>query len=234
MRPVERGPRPKDANGNDIVFTTYSNARSALIGRMGQYCSYCNQKLPASLAVEHVQPKDPVPALALEWTNFLLGCTNCNSSKGATPIDAEEYLWPDIHNTHLAFQYNQDGTIEVHPSLTNPKIIRRAQNTLNLVGLQKYTDSMSASDRRWKNRKDAYQKATQALSLLEEAIQKGAGDEASTLVGLWAPDSGFFSIWFAIFDQHPKVKEALRKNFPGTASDAFDNNGAPRRRTTIL
>ncbi|MEP7375997.1 MAG: HNH endonuclease [Chitinophagaceae bacterium] len=86
MRPVARGPRPKDLSGNDVTFTSYGNARGALIERMGQYCSYCNQKLPASLAVEHVQPKDPVPALELEWTNFLLGCTNCNSAKALASL----------------------------------------------------------------------------------------------------------------------------------------------------
>lgn len=234
MRPVDRGSRPKDAKGKDIVYSSYGNARGALIERMGQYCSYCNQKLPASLAVEHVQPKDPVPALALEWTNFLLGCTNCNSSKGATPINLDDYLWPDVHNTHLAFQYNADGTIDVSPALADPDLRQRAQNLLDLVGLQKYPDTGAASDRRWKNRKDAYQKATHALGLLEEAIQKGAGDIAAELVGNWAPDSGFFSIWYTIFDQYPKVKTALRNNFPGTAIGAFDNDGNPQNRTNIL
>src|SRR5664280_2710916 len=117
MRPIERGPRPLDENGDPKIYTDYSYARRDLIDRMGQYCSYCNQRLPASLAVEHIQPKDPVPVLKLEWTNFLLGCTNCNSTKGATPIMLNDYLWPDIHNTHLAYIYKDDGTVDINPLL---------------------------------------------------------------------------------------------------------------------
>lgn len=233
MRPVQRGHRPVDPAGKPVQFSQYGHARGALIENMGQYCSYCNQKLPASLAVEHVQPKDPVPHLKLEWTNFLLGCTNCNSTKGDKLIDLDDYLWPDVHNTHLAFQYNEDGTIQVAPNL--PALIaQRAQNTLDLVGLQKYPDEQSASDRRWKNRKDAYNKAKEALDLFKLADQKGAGAIAADYVAGWAPDSGFFSIWFKVFDNFPIVKAALIKGFAGTAPDAFDARINPISRTSIL
>jgi uncharacterized protein (TIGR02646 family) len=233
MRPVHRGSRPIDPNGKPIQFKEYGHARKALIENMGQYCCYCNQKLPASLAVEHVQPKDPVPHLELEWTNFLLGCTNCNSTKGDKLIDLDNYLWPDIHNTHLAFRYNEDGTIEVEPGLP-ASIVQKAQNMLDLVGLQKYPNDQSASDRRWKNRKDAYNKAKTALDLFEEADRKGAGMEAAEFVAGWAPDSGFFSIWFKVFEKFPLVKAALIKGFPGTAPDAFDVHMNPIARTNVL
>lgn len=233
MRPVRRGPRPVDSAGKPVQFSQYGHARGALIENMGQYCSYCNQKLPASLAVEHVQPKTPVPHLKLEWTNFLLGCTNCNSTKGDKLIDLEDYLWPDVHNTHLAFEYHEDGTIDVAPGLP-ASVARRAQNTLALVGLQKYSDDQSASDRRWKNRKDAYNKAKTALELFKQANQKGAGTEAARLVAGWAPDSGFFSIWFKVFDKFPIVKTALINGFTGTAPDAFDVHANPTSRTNVL
>jgi hypothetical protein len=45
-------------------------------------------RLEASLAVEHVLPKKPegvteiIKSRELDWENFLLACTNCNSTKG--------------------------------------------------------------------------------------------------------------------------------------------------------
>ena len=87
MRPVQRGACPQDADGNDVAFTEYMQARRALIERLGECCSYCEMQLDASLAVEHVQPKKPpgaaaaLPERELAWGNFLLGCTNCNSIK---------------------------------------------------------------------------------------------------------------------------------------------------------
>lgn len=41
MRPVSRGQRPKDADGNPVGFITYQQARGPLINRLGEFCSYC-------------------------------------------------------------------------------------------------------------------------------------------------------------------------------------------------
>jgi uncharacterized protein (TIGR02646 family) len=234
MRPIERGKRPLDKKGNPIVFRTYGDARGYLIERMGQYCSYCNQKLPASLAVEHVQPKDLNPELELEWNNFLLGCTNCNSTKGKKEVILSEFVWPDIHNTHKALKYNEDGTVEVNDNITDPDLRRKIQNLIDLVGLQKYPDTSDASDRRWKNRKDAFQKAALALRLYRSSDAKGAGEEAATLVAKWAPDSGFFSIWLNTFEEYKEVKRELIKAFPGTAENAFDKGFKAINRTSEL
>ena len=81
MRPVLRGSRPVDDNGNEKLLREHKKARPDLIARIGQYCSYCEMKLDATLDVEHVQPKKHHPDLRLEWNNFLLACKNCNSTK---------------------------------------------------------------------------------------------------------------------------------------------------------
>ena len=52
MRPVFKGENPKDTNNNDIIFTEYARSRRYLIDRIGEYCSYCERKIEASLAVE--------------------------------------------------------------------------------------------------------------------------------------------------------------------------------------
>lgn len=233
MRPVDRGECPTEDDGSLRIYSTYAKARRDLIDRMGQYCSYCNQKLPASLAVEHVQPKSLVPEMALEWENFLLGCTNCNSTKGNKPVDLDDYLWPDIHNTNMAFKYTDDGEIHVNQAL-NGQLRQKAQNLLDLVGLQRYEDSPTASDRRWKNRKDAFEKAKLALELYLKAFDKGAGDAFADALGLWASDNGFFSIWLQTFNAYPSVRKKIIESFKGTAPDAFDADTASIPRTIDL
>lgn len=232
MRPVERGPRPLNADGSPKIYTTYGSARRDLIDRMGQYCAYCNQKLPASLAVEHVQPKVLEPHLELDWDNFLLACTNCNSTKGDTSVRLSDFLWPDIHNTHLAFVYSPDGKVAVHPDLP-PALKGKAQKLINLVGLQKHPDDPTDSDRRWRNRKEAFVKINVALLLYTQAEAKGAAAEFEQTLGLWAADSGFFSIWMQIFDAYPSVKKAIVNAFVGTAN-CFDANYRSMNRTTEL
>lgn len=67
------------------VNGVYGRARGDLIANIGQYCSYCEIPLAASLAVEHMLPKAEFPLAALSWTNFLLACSKCNSYKNAKP-----------------------------------------------------------------------------------------------------------------------------------------------------
>jgi uncharacterized protein (TIGR02646 family) len=110
MRPVERGMSPQ-------AFSNYRDAYPYLVERMGDYCSYCERQIETHLAVEHVQPKDPVPALVNSWTNFLLGCVHCNSCKGATQVSVMDYLWPDTDNTLRAFEYGPGGSISSNPTL---------------------------------------------------------------------------------------------------------------------
>lgn len=200
---------------------------------MGQYCAYCNHKLPASLAVEHVQPKALEPQLELEWGNFLLGCTNCNSIKGDKPVALTDFLWPDVHNTHLAFDYTADGKVSIKPTLSG-EVKVKAQNLLDLVGLQKYPNEPTASDRRWQNRKETFIVANTALLLYSQASAKGAAEEFEDLLGFLAAQNGFFSIWIQIFDDYPSVKHKIISAFTGTAPNCFDGNLNPTYRTQEL
>jgi 5-methylcytosine-specific restriction endonuclease McrA len=85
MRPVERGLAPK-------IYTRYGDAIEDLKSRLGSYCSYCERQVSASLAVEHVIPKNLHPELEREWNNFLLGCTNCNSVKSDREVIIQNFL----------------------------------------------------------------------------------------------------------------------------------------------
>ncbi|MCB9038107.1 MAG: HNH endonuclease [Lewinellaceae bacterium] len=224
MRPIERGPWPLDMGTNvPKQFREYGLARRDLIERMGQYCSYCETRLNASLAVEHVQPKAHTPGLKLDWFNFLLACTNCNSTKGDKAIRLADYYWPDIHNTYLPYVYNADGKIAVSPIL-NPPEITKAQAMLDLVGLQKYPNTDAASDRRWINRKEAFEKAIRSRQNLAEATTHGVRDLFIDQLIIAATSVGFFSVWFLVFKGHDDVLAAILEAFPGTHQASFDVN----------
>jgi hypothetical protein len=67
----------------------YGDAGIPLTVAIGSFCSYCESYSSGGLAVEHVVPKSPFPALTVEWTNFLLSCVPCNSIKNNRPSYAE-------------------------------------------------------------------------------------------------------------------------------------------------
>jgi 5-methylcytosine-specific restriction endonuclease McrA len=67
----------------------YATARGDLITNIGQYCSYCEMPLAASLAIEHKLPKNWFPRFSISWENFLLACPICNSIKHDRPTLAE-------------------------------------------------------------------------------------------------------------------------------------------------
>jgi 5-methylcytosine-specific restriction endonuclease McrA len=104
MRPVTRSAAPR-------TYTKYQDAIRDLENCFGCYCSYCERRFPACLAVEHVSPKSLDPGRETDWTNFLLGCVNCNSSKGATLTNDQAFLWPDKDNTLKAIEYKAGGLV---------------------------------------------------------------------------------------------------------------------------
>lgn len=92
MRPVDRGLVPTDGIGDEFKPKKYQEFREFLIRRLGSYCSYCERPLTHNVAVEHIKPKDSNKLLEKEWSNLLLACTNCNSTKGKTKILLGAYI----------------------------------------------------------------------------------------------------------------------------------------------
>jgi len=223
MRPVERGPAPR-------TYAKYGDAIEDLEARLDIYCSYCERRLPTSLAVEHVVPKDLSPELETEWTNFLLGCTNCNSVKGAKPVDVSDFLWPDRDNTFLAFTYVKGGFVSLADNLSETQKVQ-AQALLDLVGLQRHKapgwGNPAPRDKRWQQRDEVWAAAERSLELLEKL---GGVDEAVEQILIAAKGYGFFSIWMTIFNDYPDVKKGLIQRFIGTASTCFDPDGNPLNR----
>jgi uncharacterized protein (TIGR02646 family) len=218
MRPIERGAAPP-------AFTNYREAHPHLVSRLGDYCSYCERQIETNLAVEHVQPKDPIPALRNEWANFLLGCVNCNSNKGHATVALAHYLWPDSDNTLAAFEYMNGGIIAPCAAL-EPHLRGKAEATLRLVGLDRDPGNPNAarrptsSDQRWLRRFEAWEKAEWCRKLLGE----NDSSEVRELIVEVAKGRGMFSIFWTVFVGDIDLRRRLREAFVGTSFACFDAN----------
>ena len=223
MRPIERGSLPRDKSGTPKIFSRYQDARGDLIDRLGEYCSYCEMPLGASLAVEHAQPKKKNPDLELSWDNFLLGCANCNSTKGDKDVEIDDYYWPDRDNTIRAFEYLQGGILRVNSNLTNSEK-ERARKTIELTGLNKDPKNDPArSDRRWLNRDKAWENAERAL----RNLQRNDTPEMREQIVDTATSRGFFSVWMTVFREDSDMLLRFIDAFPGTSRFCFDPQGRP-------
>ena len=223
MRPIERGSLPIDESGTPKIFSRYQDAKEDLIERLGAYCSYCERRIDASLAVEHKQPKEKNKDLKLSWDNFLLGCANCNSTKGDKDVELDDYYWPDRDNTIRALEYLQGGILQVNSNLTNSEK-ELAINTLELTGLNKMpTPNSTGSDYRFKNRNEAWE---QAEEVLQDLLNNDTPHMRETIVKL-AKATGFFSVWMTVFREDRDMLLRFIDAFPGTCRSCFDRQGGP-------
>lgn len=219
MRPIVRGPCPLDDQGQDIVFKTYAQARGLLIDRIGERCSYCEMHLDSSLAVEHIQPKKPpgaaqaMPERELDWDNFLLACTNCNSTKGDTDVVLADYIWPDRDNTFMALTYSEGGLVAATPGPDQD----RALQLIKLVGLDKTPDTAEASDRRWENRREAWDIAQGSLE--DFTVNDTPAFRRQIIRSV--KSGAYWSVWMTVFKDHPEMLRAMIAAIPGTADAYF-------------
>ena len=215
MRPVERGEMPKDGAGNEIVFKEHGDARKYLKAEIGEFCSYCETGLHSVIAVEHIYPKaeELYPERALFWTNFLLSCTYCNSIKGTTDPDLQDYYWPHRDNTARPFIYRLDLAPRVADGLSQDQR-QIAQSTLELTGLDREPGhpDLSPLDPRWNKRREAW---GVALRLLQK-LRAGKIDRESVLHN--AISRGFWSVWMEVFKEDIEMRRLLISSFKVPAS----------------
>jgi uncharacterized protein (TIGR02646 family) len=221
MRPVHRGDAPLDADGNAVEFGEYKEARDPLIARIGDFCSYCEIVLHSTIHVEHVRPKSRRPDLALQWSDFLLACDSCNSTKGDEDVVLADYFWPDTDNTARPFVYETDAPPKMAGGLSAADAAT-AVRTVELTGLDRVPGHprFSDRDRRWFKRREVWGIALLALRRLE-ANDTG---ENRLWIGQLAISRGFWSVWMAVFRDHVEMRQILLSWFAGTARDCFDAN----------
>jgi len=215
MRPVDKGSSPED-------FSDYREAAPFLEDRLGRYCNYCERRLETNLAVEHVQPKSREPELARDWDNYLFSCVNCNSSKGDTEVELEQYLWPDRDNTSRAFKYGEAGVISVSDRVSGESGVEaQAKALITLVGLDKVPGSSNPptdADQRWIRRAEIWVFAIRART----AIRTTDTEETRELAIVAAIGWGGFSIWMDVFEDDEEFRNRLISAFAGTSVECFE------------
>lgn len=216
MRPIDKGTAPS-------TFARYQEAQPDLVARLGDYCSYCERQIETNLAVEHVQPKSRAAPLATSWSNFLLGCVNCNSCKGRRAVRLGDYFWPDTDNTLRAFTYSRGGLIEPSSGL-GPALSARARATIALTGLDRVPGTPgrapSTSDWRWLRRQQVWQLAEAD----RDRLRSNDTVEVRELIVENALARGMFSIWWSVFAGDVDMRRRLRSAFVGTHTGCFDAN----------
>lgn len=236
LRPIRRGISPIGTE----IYSTYQSSKVDLIDKISSgwcnkgrnissYCSYCERKIDTNLAVEHIQPKDGEfghPELEFTWSNFLLACVNCNSTKRAKEVLFHNLLLPDRDNTFYAFKYRADGIIEPRDTLSSINRTK-ANNILKLLGLDKETretfsetGNLIAQDR-GSQRIEVWGIAEEALDNYLDNIENLIIKELIIKNMLL---SGFFSVWMTIFDDYPEMKNLFINAIHGTReSGCFDD-----------
>lgn len=213
--------RPVDKGKNSRSYSDYRDAFSDLSVRLGDYCSYCERQIKAQLAVEHIQPRCHHPTLKNTWSNFLLACANCNSTKGRRDVALEDFFWPDRDNTLRAIQYSEGGVVTPNKNL-NSGDHARAKDTILLTGLDKSPGipgrTPTKNDSRWKDRRECWLKAKKYSERLENSDDLVMRE---CIVDL-AVASGMFSIWWTVFDGDSDMRRRLREAFVGTDASCFD------------
>ncbi len=221
MRPVERGNPPK-RNGEPVVFAHYRDARDYLVGRLGDYCSYCELPCNEGPGVEHVQPKAHDPGSETTWDNLLLACCYCNSIKGRQPVDLGRYYWPDVDNTLRAFVYARDRAPQPATWLADDERVV-AQASLALTGLDREPGHprLTRRDTRWLKRRTAWSKALLAKQRLAMVPEPAFRDQIVDT----AASTGFWSVWMAVFADDADMRRRFVEAFPGTCGvgEAFDD-----------
>ena len=222
MRPVQRGASPQLMDFND-----YADAKPFLVSRLGCYCSYCERRVATNLAVEHIQPKGLPAYVALSgrWSNFLLGCVNCNSTKKDKDVALAGLVLPDRDNCFAAFDYFADGRVEPSAALT---VASRAlaERALALVGLDKAISVVHDEN----GKQVALDRVSQRMEVWGVALgAKADVDEQPLNQALrratvsTAQGYGFFSIWMTVFADDADMRNRLIDAFGGTrGSGCFD------------
>lgn len=228
MRPVNKGNSPY------VTISDYSEALPYLEERIGIYCSYCEFRIDHVPEVEHISSKSE-GGDRTAWSNLLLGCKYCNTRKShtVTPLNKDDYLWPDTDNTAIAYSYiggfpkvNARVLRQLDPS---GQSLKKAINLYELVNLGNKPGPKD-KDRRFKNRIEAYGRAERSLQMWQTMTDKedpavsGFLEQTIEL----AKCTGFFSIWAEVFKCDPYVLNALICAFPGTDHTVFDKNGYPK------
>ncbi len=235
MRPVLRGSSPRSSD-----YKNYQDAKLDLVSRigsskfngrqLGSYCSYCERVINTNLAVEHIEPKDGdhgKPQLIGTWTNYLLACVNCNSTKSKKEVDFSKLFFPDRDNTFAAFTYSADGNVTPSDSCSRSSLKDSIANaTLSLVGLDKKSSQTKDANGNI-IALDRVNQRIQIWGIAEDSLgeYKNNKDNQAVVNGIVRAmcANGFFSVWMTVFEEFPEMRNRFIDVMKGTReSGCFD------------
>ncbi|MCL9980593.1 MAG: hypothetical protein NBV77_04015 [Bacteroidia bacterium] len=228
MRPITKK-QPVNKAGKKIQFDHWGEAKPYLIRQTCRYCHFCEMPILNVPAVEHIKPKEcygnknKYENLRNEWSNLLLICHYCNSTKGNLDIKLHNYYWPHKQNTLIVFEH-LSGVLVPSSKLTANQPVK-ANATIALYGLDKKVNSSGGVDTRFEYRLKAISQA------LERYAEYTSVPRQATLNGIigQAGDSGFWSVWYNVFNAMPEVRAALVKQFKAS-KECFNVNNNPIHR----
>ena len=84
----------------------------------------------------------------------------------------------------------------------------------------------AASDRRWNNRREAWDIAVES----KQDLETNDTPEMRRQIIRSATARGYWSVWMTVFEDDPDMLERLIESFPGTCADCFDDQFRPIRR----
>ena len=215
MRPVDKGEKPA------VEYNKYGDAKSELVKRIGEYCSYCEFPIAHVPEVEHKEAKS-VGGSWLEWDNLLMSCKYCNCRKRICVANGEKdlYLWPDEDDTFHAYKYtNGMPTLNENYLRNKGESYReRANRLFQLVKLDHIPASLKDKDRRWSKRLEVFNSALEEL----ENWKSNRTEEYRRILVKYAVASGFFSVWMEVFKDEPEMKRSFMDAFVGTKKKYFN------------
>lgn len=216
MRPVLKNVDP------NLTVTEYSEYRSHLTSNLGYYCSYCERRLEHGIEIEHIRPKTLYEDLELKWENLLIACRNCNAIKGHKDVILDEFIWPHLDNTAMAYQYSTGGIVRVSTNLNDTQK-EKAKKLMDLVGLDRVpsldiSKNPEERDNRWKFRMTAWDKAEE---LKRDLMSFDTPTMRKYIIEI-AVKTGYFSVWMSVFQSDLKMKKDLIAAFIGTDINCYD------------
>lgn len=205
MRPIDKGSIPTWSGD-------YSGARQHLLHRLGKYCSYCELQLNTGLHVEHVESQHSFREKANDWTNFLLACVHCNSTKRYhLTLSRADCIWADQDNTFLALEQPEFLPPQPSSALT-PSLRPLVEKVLEVTGLNRLTGPRQ--DQR-------YIAWSKALDYRGHLTDNDTPKQRQMIVD-FAIETGFWSVWMTVFAADADMKKRLIEAFPGTELTCFD------------
>jgi hypothetical protein len=109
---------------------------------------------------------------------------------------------PHIYNLGFVFKYFECGLIQINPDLKAlPLHWNKAQALLKLVNVDKHPGNhkFASGDKRWELRRQEWETATIYLGRFQ------SHEISPEQVVDYAKRRGFFSVWYSVFNEYPKV-----------------------------